>query len=114
MKNPIFLLALALLSLAPVSGFAKGEKDTASFIVSGNCDMCKTRIEAGAKKGGALKATWDESSHVLQVVYDPAKTTLGEIHQGVANAGYDTEKVKAPDNAYQKLPGCCQYEREKK
>ena len=49
MKNPILLFALAILSWIPLSGFAKGEKDTASFTVSGNCDMCKTRIEAGAR-----------------------------------------------------------------
>lgn len=113
MKNPIFFLILAVLFLAPLPGLAKGEKDTASFTVSGNCDMCKARIEAGAKKGGAIKANWDESTHVLQVVFDPVKSTLDQIHQGVANAGYDTDKVKAPESAYNKLPACCQYERQK-
>lgn len=90
---------------------AKGEKDTASFKVSGNCDMCKTRIEAGAKKGGAFKADWNEETHLIQVIFDPAKTTVDKIHQGIADAGYDTDKLTAGAAAYSKLPKCCQYER---
>jgi hypothetical protein len=31
----------------------------------------------------------------------------------IANAGHDTEMHKATDEAYNKLPGCCKYERAK-
>ncbi len=113
MRYTIILLVLALMSGIPLDGYAKGEKDTATFTVSGNCDMCKTRIETGAKKGGALKASWDEATHEIEVVYDPLKTTVDRIRQGIADAGYDNGTFRAPDAAYGKLPGCCQYERKK-
>jgi hypothetical protein len=102
----------AVLFLQPGNLFAKGEKDTATFTVSGNCDMCKTRIEAGAKKGGASKASWNEETYIIQVIFDPAKTTVDQIQQGIAGAGYDTEKHKASVDSYQKLPSCCQYSRQ--
>jgi periplasmic mercuric ion binding protein len=107
------LMFSAVMFLQPGHLFAGGEKDTATFTVSGNCDMCKTRIEAGAKKGGANKANWNLGTHVIQVIFDPAKTTVGQIQQGIAGAGYDTEKYKSSLDAYQKLPLCCQYERQK-
>jgi hypothetical protein len=36
------------------------------------------------------------------------------IEKEIAAVGYDTQDVKATDDAYHKLPKCCQYEREAK
>ena len=38
--------------------------------------------------------------------------SLDEIHQRIAAVGYDTDKIKANDEAYAKLDECCKYERE--
>jgi Cu(I)/Ag(I) efflux system membrane fusion protein len=41
------------------------------------------------------------------LVYNPDKISIEQIHQLIAKAGHDTEKVKAPDSIYSKLPDCC-------
>ena len=32
-----------------------------------------------------------------------------DVHEIAANAGHDTDKVKATDKAYNNLHGCCKY-----
>jgi len=82
---------------------------TETFKVSGNCGMCKTRIEKAAKIDGVSKAEWDKTSKVLAVTYDPSKTSIDQIGNKVAAAGHDNEKVKAEDKVYSSLPACCKY-----
>lgn len=82
---------------------------TENIKVSGNCDMCKARIEKAAKFDGVSKAEWNKDTKMLAVTYDPAKTNTDAIGKKIAAAGHDTEKVKATDTAYNKLPGCCKY-----
>jgi len=82
---------------------------TETLKVSGNCGMCKTRIEKAAKIDGVSKAEWDKTSKILAVTYDPSKTSLDQVGNKVAAAGHDTEKAKAVDKTYSSLPGCCKY-----
>lgn len=82
---------------------------TETIKVSGNCDMCKARIEKAAKIDGVTKAEWDKKDKTLTVTFDPAKTNMDAIGKKVAAAGHDNDKAKATDKAYDKLPGCCQY-----
>ncbi len=86
---------------------------TESFLVYGNCGMCKDRIEKAVKAGGAQAALWDSKTKMLTVSYDPAKTNKDGLSKKLAEAGHDTEKYRAPDDVYAKLPGCCHYERSK-
>jgi hypothetical protein len=81
--------------------------------VSGNCGMCKTKIEKAAKEAGASYAVWDVDSKMLTVKYNSQSTNTAKIQQSVAGAGYDTPDFKATDEAYDKLNGCCKYERVK-
>jgi len=84
-----------------------------SFKVSGNCDMCKARIEKAVKVEGVKNASWDAKTQLLTVTYEPSKTSKDALCKLIASAGHDTEKYKAPDDVYAKLPGCCHYERVK-
>ncbi|MCK9613270.1 MAG: cation transporter [Bacteroidales bacterium] len=85
---------------------------TETFGVKGKCGMCKTTIESALKnKKGIISCTWDLSTNKLSVTYIPETITIEKIHQLVADAGYDTDKIKASDKAYNKLPACCQYQR---
>ena len=43
--------------------------------------------------------------------FDTSKTNMQKIEQKVADKGYDTQNIKATDEAYFKLEECCQYER---
>lgn len=100
------MLALSITTLMAQS--VKKEK----FEVAGNCGMCKTRIEKAAKSvDGVSAAEWDQKSKMIEVAYDAEKTDIQKVHKAVAEAGHDTKLYKASDEVYDKLPGCCKYER---
>jgi len=86
-----------------------GDVDTAEFKVEGVCGMCEKRIENGALIKGVKKADWDKETGMITVVYDPDKVTLIDIHKAIAELGHSTDKVKAEQSTYDKLPACCQY-----
>jgi len=80
--------------------------------VSGNCEMCKERIETTAKSiDGVSSAEWSSEKQMLHVQFDGSKTSSDAIQKSIAAVGHDTEKFKAPDEVYSKLPECCLYER---
>jgi len=82
---------------------------TETIKVSGNCEMCKARIEKAAKIEGVRKAEWSTKAKTLSVTYDPAKTNIEQVGKKVASAGHDNEKAKAEEKTFNSLPGCCQY-----
>ncbi len=84
---------------------------TETIPVAGNCGMCKTKIEKAAKEAGASKADWNAETKTLTVSYKNKSTNAAKIQEGIAAVGYDTRDVKATDAAYDKLHGCCKYER---
>lgn len=107
----LFTMLVLLITLSSANIFAKDAVTKTSIKVYGSCDMCKERIEKAAKIKGVKSAIWSEQSHILTITFVPTKTNLEQIEESITNAGYDTDKKKAPDAAYQKLPQCCQYER---
>lgn len=116
MKTKVFVIVLSLFTFLYFECKAQTGKTvkTETFGVSGNCGMCKKTIEGALKKDKAItKGKWDEETKKLTVTYDSEKITIDKIHQMVADAGYDTDKVRAKDEVYKKLHGCCQYERKK-
>lgn len=85
-------------------------KQDALFGVSGNCEMCKDRIEKAAKSvQGVSSANWDVETKKIHVEYSNTLTGLDAIHKIIAKAGHDTEKIKADNNVYKSLPECCKY-----
>jgi len=96
-------------SIEAKSGKKLKETKTIEFQVSGVCGMCETRIENGATIKGVKQVDYDRETGKLKVIYRVDKITEEEIHAAVAEVGHDTEKVKATDEAYAKLPGCCAY-----
>ncbi|GAL85850.1 cation-transporting ATPase [Sporocytophaga myxococcoides] len=88
--------------------------ETISFKVSGNCEMCKKRIESALKGNAAIKSVdWNVKTKVVKVEYNLHLISLDKIHQLIADAGHDTDKIKANLSIYNKLPDCCQYDRKK-
>ena len=119
MKTVKLFLAIVLLasfgvtSLAQTTTKSTTQQKTETFKVWGKCDMCKTRIEKTVKAEGVTNADWDTKTQMLTVTFDPAKTNINALGKKLASVGHDTEKYKAPDDVYAKLPGCCHYERAK-
>ena len=82
---------------------------TADIKVYGNCGMCKGRIESALDTKGVKQAKWDPATKNLNIVYVPSKITEQQICDIVAGVGHDTDKSKAKDEVYAKLPFCCLY-----
>jgi mercuric ion binding protein len=106
------LLTTGLNGQTTAKANVKGPK-TETFKANGACGMCKTRIENGLKMDGISKAEWDQKTKEVTVTYDPSKVTIDDMKKKVASLGHDTDKYKAPDEVYAKLPGCCHYDRAK-
>lgn len=116
MKTQNLLLPLFLLS---TSGYAQDLKHTGpiknamtvTLRIDGDCPMCEERIERVAFVKNEAEVDWVVETHMARVTFDSTRTSLDAIMQRVAQAGYDNELYLAPKQAYDKLPGCCQYER---
>ena len=107
----IILLAFFTLMFAPLFAQQKQQSDT--IAVAGECGMCKNRIQKTLKMDGITTAVWDTESKLLSVTYDPSVISNDEIQKKIAAVGHDTPKYTAPDDVYNKLPGCCKYDRKK-
>ncbi|MBC7874109.1 MAG: cation transporter [Ferruginibacter sp.] len=104
------IFSIAALSLAFAS-VATAQTKTETFKVSGNCGMCKSKIEKAAKEAGAKSATWDAATKDLTITYKSSSTNTAKIQDKIATVGYDNAGAKATSEAYDKLHGCCKYER---
>ncbi|MFV0593141.1 MAG: heavy-metal-associated domain-containing protein [Draconibacterium sp.] len=111
MKTKVLSL-VALFTLGAFTVFA-GNK-TEKVKVYGNCGMCEKRIEkAAGAVDGVSKADWDKETKMLKVTFDDKKTNIHKVEMAVAAVGHDTDMHKAKDEVYDKLPGCCKYDRTK-
>lgn len=82
----------------------------AIFSVSGNCEMCKDRIEEAAKSvKGVTSAIWDVKTKKIEVTYNKNVNGIETIQKAIAGAGHDTGKYKADAKVYNSLPSCCKY-----
>jgi Cu(I)/Ag(I) efflux system membrane fusion protein len=87
---------------------AQSNREMKMIKVSGNCEMCKDRIEIAAKSvTGVSLADWSIDKKMLHVEFDGKKTNSDAIQKAIAVVGHDTEKYKAPDDVYKELPECC-------
>jgi membrane fusion protein, copper/silver efflux system len=97
-------------NMEPKNEAKKSNIEQQMIKVSGNCDLCKTRIETAAKSvTGVVSAEWSRETKLLDLQFDSTKTNPDIIQKTIADAGHDTEKFKATDEVYQKLPKCCLY-----
>lgn len=105
----IFSFVVICMTMLSVSSLAQTKTET--IPVSGNCGMCKSKIEKAAKTAGVDDAKWDSDTKIITVKYNSSTTNAAKIQQAIAAVGYDTRDVKASDEAYDKLHGCCKYDR---
>ncbi len=76
--------------------------------VLGVCNMCKDRIEQAIEIDEVKYTKWDKRDKTLFVAYESTITT-DSLQKRIAMVGHDTEKYKAPTEAYNQLPKCCRY-----
>ena len=96
------------------SAEAEASLTTETFKVYGNCGMCKRKIEGALSDvKGIHYANWDADSKAMTVKYEPGAINTDDIKAKIAAVGYDSDTHRAPDEVYNSLHGCCQYERPK-
>ena len=105
----IYIITFVCIAFASLAQKDSKKVVTADIKVYGNCGMCKERIETALDTKGIKQAKWDPTTKNLNVVYVPSKITEQQICDIVAAAGHDTDKSKAKDEVYAKLPFCCLY-----
>jgi copper chaperone CopZ len=108
--SKILVTITILLSTTMSNAQIKNTK-TETVKVYGNCGMCKSKIEKAGTVKNISKVEWDNETGMATLTYDEKLTNQDEILKKIAAVGYDSDKFKAPDNVYNNLHGCCQYER---
>ena len=93
-----------------VSGSALAQTSEVTFWVNGVCGMCEKRIESALINSPGVKfADWDIETLQVKVVYNSKKLSEQKLHEIVAGVGHDTQKVRAKEEDYAKVNGCCKY-----
>ena len=108
--SKILVAITVLLSFTSCNAQIKNAK-TETVKVYGNCDMCEKTIEKAGNLKKIAKVDWNVDTKMATITYDSKVTNQDAILKRIALSGYDSDKFLAPDNAYSKLPGCCQYDR---
>ncbi|UFH36779.1 heavy-metal-associated domain-containing protein [Flavobacterium acetivorans] len=112
MKKIIMIIAVVFFGLSAQAQEKKNKNAKYTIDVNGNCEMCKKRIEKAAYGvSGVKSAVWDTGTHELSLILNEQKTSLLDVEKSVVKVGHDTKRVKATQEAYDKLHGCCLYER---
>ncbi len=109
MKKYIVMLLCAVINLSAIA--QKKNNKTETFKVWGNCEQCKTRIEATLSNMGTNKAKWNMNTKMLTVSYDSLKLNTSLIKKQLALVGHDNDEFQSDETTYQQLPACCHYKR---
>ena len=108
MKKVAFLLLLFIPLLSLSQTKEKNARDT--FEVSGNCEMCKKRIEtASLSLKGVKYVSWSPQSKNFSIIYNSTKVSIDDVKKKIAEAGHDNSSYTATDETYENLHFCCKY-----
>jgi mercuric ion binding protein len=106
MKNLLFVVFALFLG----TNISAQKKADVTFEVGGVCGMCEERIEQAYDVKGIVIADYDLESHTLHVVYKTKHfPDILDVHRLATSVGHDTDLMKASDEVYAKIHGCCKY-----
>lgn len=115
MKNSI-LKSILLVVFAFATANVSAQKTNAKAVIKTtlHCDHCKECETCGLKfKTEMLKISGvkmyelDDKAQTFTIYYNPKKTNLQSIKEGIAKLGYDADDVKASAEGVASLDGCC-------
>lgn len=105
------LIALSMLLSSTLCNAQIKNAKTETVKIYGNCGMCEKTIEKVGNLKKIAGVDWNKDTKMATLTYDAKKTNQAEILKRIALAGYDSDSFLAPEDAYSKLPNCCQYKR---
>ncbi len=107
-------IVIVIVFLIGIVGFSQNKNAKLTLKVDGVCEMCKKRIETACIKTKGIKsAVWNVETHELKLLFNENSTNIETIKKNIVAVGHDTEGMKASDEVYNKLHGCCKYRDEK-
>lgn len=115
MKN-VLKLAFLVFTVFLISNTAVAQKTTKKTVIKTvlNCDHCKQCETCGLRfKTEMLKITGvkmyelDDKAMTFTIYYNPKKTNLQAIKEGISKLGYDADEIKATAEGIASLDGCC-------
>lgn len=113
MKNIVLVVFIAFFGIHVNAQEQPNKNKKVEVEVNGNCDMCKKRIEKAAfSVKGVKSATWHADHQDLHLIIDETKCTILDVEKAIANIGHDTKDIKATEEQYAKIHGCCKYRTE--
>ena len=115
------LLILILLGLAGPRNGALAQEATATTSSKGYehldirtstvCEMCEKTIEENLiYEKGVKSVAVDLAKSEIHVEYDPKRNTPEKLRKAVAKMGYMADDIPGDEEAFKKLPLCCQKE----
>ncbi|MFC4510223.1 cation transporter [Flavobacterium buctense] len=114
MKKVIMAIMVVLFSITSAIAQEKKTNGKAVIKTTLNCDHCKECETCGLKfKTEMLKIKGvkmyelDDKKMTFTVYYNPKKTNLQTIKEGISKLGYDADEVKATAEGLASLDGCC-------
>jgi len=115
MRNVFLGMMLFIVTVSLQAQEVKNKNAKHNVVIKGNCEQCQKRIQKAAfSVNGVKSAVWDIETHKLTLTINEEKTSVTEVKKAIAKVGHDTEDFKTNNDTYNKLPGCCQYDREEK
>ncbi|MCW5908955.1 MAG: heavy-metal-associated domain-containing protein [Chitinophagales bacterium] len=101
----VFVLIMQLQAVAAMPG----KSETVTIKTSAICGACKKRIEkALLNTTGVEEAILNLNNKKVKVKFNASVTSAAAIRQVIAGTGYDADDVKKNEDAFSKLPECCQ------
>ncbi len=112
MKNIVVGVMLLFVAFSVQAQDKKNKNAKYNIEINGNCEMCKKRIEKAAfSVKGVKSAEWHIDDHQLHLILNEEKASVADVKKAIAKVGHDSEDIKATNEDYDKLHGCCMYER---
>jgi len=102
------VLLIAFISVG-LNAAVKPKGETVTIQTSAICESCKKRIETTlSSTTGIESVNLNLKDKKLKVKYDPTEITPLQIRSIISNTGYDADDMKKNEEAFNKLPHCCQ------
>ena len=92
---------------------AEGVACEAVSVPTAQCGMCEATIRKAVQGvEGVSMVKVDAEKNTAHVHFDKSKTSLNQVEQAIAAAGYDANDVERNEQAHANLPKCCQYDKD--
>ena len=104
------IILVLVLIVGGTSAMAQNKNEaTAEIKSSVVCPMCQRTIEYDLTfQKGVKSVNVDLEKRVIELTFNTKKTNVDELRKRITMIGYDADSLKRNNEAYLKLPDCCQ------